>query len=411
MVAAQPARSAKVWALADQACQSATNFLTMVLAARYLTVGAFAQFSLAYLAVLFAASFHRTWVTQPMNVLGARTPEELPVRVAALWRAHVVLVPAGVLVVLAVSPLGFLEPWLLLATAAYLALFFLQEMQRRHAYTRFAIRPASALSLVMGAAQLAGLGLLISWGERHAAWWMAVLAGAQLVGVLLGRVLLRVEAEGGERRTAREVLLEQLRHSRWVVASQLVFWGSSQIYPFLVASLGATQTATFNAGMSILNAANVLRMTLANFLPAQASRIRAAQGEAAVCAYARRLLTKLALAGLLAWLVLLFLAEPIVQLLYGDKFPDAAQVLRWLSLGIWASVLSVVLNALALALDSTENIFFSNAVGTGFTLTAGLYLTHRYGLTGAIWSNVVGYTIPALYQFVRLWPRLRSPKN
>ena len=35
MVAAPPARSAKVWALADQACQSATNFLTMVLAARY----------------------------------------------------------------------------------------------------------------------------------------------------------------------------------------------------------------------------------------------------------------------------------------------------------------------------------------------------------------------------------------
>lgn len=409
MVAAPPARSAKVWALADQACQSATNFLTMVLAARYLSVASFAQFSLAYLAVLFAASFHRTWVTQPMNVLGAQSPDALPARVSALWRAHAALIPGGVLLVLAVSPLGFAEPWLLLATSAYLALFFLQEMQRRHAYTRFVIRPASTVSLVMGLVQLGGLGLLVAMGERHAAFWMAGLALAQLVGVLLGRVLLRAEAPLGMQRSAREVLAEQLAHSRWIVASQLVFWGSSQVYPFVVAGLGATQTATFNAGMSILNAANVLRMTLANFLPAQASRIRAQQGEAAVCAYARRLLGRLALAGLVAWVALLLLADPLVHLLYGDKFPAAADVLRWLSLGIWASVLSVVLNALALALGSTENIFFSNAVGTVFTLTAGLYLTHRFGLAGAIWSNVVGYLIPALYQFIRLWPRLRSP--
>lgn len=409
MVAAPPARSAKVWALADQACQSATNFLTMVLAARYLAVGDFAQFSLAYLAVLFAASFHRTWVTQPMNVLGAQAPESLPGRVAALWRAHGVLVPAGVLLVLAVSPLGFAEPWLLLGTSAYLALFFLQEMQRRHAYTRFVIRPASVVSLAMGLVQLGGLGVLVATGQRHAALWMSALAVAQLVGLLLGSLLLRTRTPLTGVRSAREVLNEQFQHSRWVVASQLVYWGSSQVYPFVVAGLGASQTATFNAGMSILNAVNVLRMTLANFLPAQASRIRAAHGEAAVCAYARRLLTQLAASGLLAWVALLFLADPLVHLLYGSKFPAAAEVLRWLSLGIWASVLSVVLNALALALDSTENIFFSNAVGTVFTLTAGLYLTHRFGLTGAIWSNVVGYTIPALYQFIRLWPRLRSP--
>lgn len=409
MVAAPPARSAKVWALVDQACQSATNFLTMVLAARYLSVAAFAQFSLAYLAVLFAASFHRTWVTQPMNVLGAQAPDALPARVAALWRAHGVLIPAGALLVLAVSPLGFAEPWLLAATSVYLALFFLQEMQRRHAYTRFVIRPASTVSLVMGLAQLGSLGSLVLMAQGHAALWMAALALAQGVGVLLGRVLLRIEAPAAGKRGMRDVLVEQFNHSRWIVASQLVFWGSSQVYPFVVAGLGATQTATFNAGMSILNAANVLRMTLANYLPAQASRIRASEGEAAVCAYARRLLTRLTLAGLVAWVALLLLADPLVHLLYGNKFPAAADVLRWLSLGIWASMLSVVLNALALALNTTENIFFSNAVGTCFTLTAGLYLTHRFGLTGAIWSNVVGYMIPALYQFIRMWPRLRSP--
>lgn len=409
MVSAPPSRSAKLWALADQSCQSATNFVTMVLAARYLAVDAFAQFSLAYLAVLFAASFHRTLITQPMNVLGAQHPVELPARAAALWRAHALVVPLGAVLVLVVSPFGFAEPYLLGATVLYLAFYFLQEMQRRHAYTRLVIRPASGVSLCMGALQVLGLAALAWKGLSHPAWWMGMLAAAQLAGVLLGRLLLHFGPAGeAPRRTAREVLAEHYAHSRWVVASQVVYWGSSQVYPFIVAGLGASQTAAFNAGMSILNAVNVLRLTLANYLPAQTGRILAAEGEAALCRYARRVLWQLAGAGLLAWLLLLLLAEPAVHLLYGDKFAGAVDVLRWVALGVWASLFSVVLNALALALRSTENIFFSNAAGAVFTCTAGVYLTHRFGLRGAIVGNVVGYMIPAALQFLKLWPRLRA---
>lgn len=79
----------RVWALADQGMQSATNFATMVLAARALDVQSFAHFSLAYLAVLFALSFHRTWVTQPMNVLarsGLTNYQRGPVRSGARMR-------------------------------------------------------------------------------------------------------------------------------------------------------------------------------------------------------------------------------------------------------------------------------------------------------------------------------------
>lgn len=408
MVGSQsPRRSSKVWALVDQACQSATNFLTMVLAARYLPVEAFAQFSLAFLAVLFAASFHRTWVTQPMNILGGQAPDQLPARAAALWRAHGLLIPSGVMLVVLMSPFGFADPWLLFATALYLSALFLQEMQRRYAYTRFCIRQASVVSLCMGVVQVGGLALLVGFQQGHPGLWMGVLATAQLSGVLLGLVLLRFTPPSGVQIKARVVLAEQFSHSRWVIASQIVFWGSSQMYPFLLAGIVASQVATFNAGMSILNAANVLRMTLANYLPAQTGRILAQQGEEALCRYTRRALFQLTIAGLVGWPLLLFVAEPLVHLLYGSKFPGAVGVLRWVAIGIWASMFSVVLNAAALALGTTRNIFISNALGAAFSCTAGVYFTYKYGLQGAIWSNVVGYVIPAALQMINLWPRLR----
>lgn len=406
MVSAPNPRSTKLWALADQSFLSATNFITMVLAARHLPVAGFAQFSLAYLAVLFATSFHRTLVTQPMNVLSAHSEVDLASRAAALWRAHRLLVPAGVVLVLAVSPLGFAEPWLMLSTSCYAAMFFLQEMQRRYAYTRFAIKPASQVSIVMGAVQLLSLYLLVFTNIALAGAWMAALATAQAAGIAVGYFWLRPPRTEAPSRQVIAVLREHFQHSHWVVASQLVYWASSQIYPFLVAGIGPAQTATFNAGMSVLNAANVLRMTLANYLPAQAGRIVSQHGEQALCAYARKLLIQLLIAGFCGWLILQLIAEPLIAFLFGSKFPEAVSVLRWVALGIWASMLSVVLNATALGLKQTRNIFSSNAAGAAFTLTAGIYLTHRFGLQGAIWANVIGYVLPMALQLKQLWPQL-----
>lgn len=402
--------STKYWALADQAVQSATNFATMVLAARYLEIETFAHFSLAYLAVLFASSFHRTWATQPMNVLGQQQPDRFASRVYALWHAHALLIPAGMLIVAGVSPFAFAEPALVAATCIYLGVFFLQEMQRRYAYTIFKIRQATLVSLAMAGVQMVGLALLVITDHDSSAEWMLQLALSQLVGVALGFVLVRPPSNpaASERQGAASVLREHFQHSRWVIASQLVFWASSQMYPFLLAGVGPVQAATFNAGMSILNVANVLRMTLANYLPAHAGRIAARQGGEALSAYTRRALKVIAAAGIVSWLVLLAVAAPVVHMLYGDKFEGAVDVLRWVALGMLASMLSVVLNAVALVFGSTRNIFVSNLLGAVFSCTAGIYLTFQYGLQGAIWSNVAGYSIPALLQFIHLWPRIRA---
>lgn len=408
MNAPSPRKGAKFWALADQAIQSATNFATMVFAARTLPIDDFARFSLAYLAILFVASLHRTWITQPMNVLGAKAPESLKARVGALWVGHSGLIPAGALLLVPLSFLGFSDRYLVAASMLYVAAYFLQEMSRRYAYTRFQINHAVSITSVISAVQLLGLLGLVSRGQVNPAIWMLMLGLSQLCGAAVGAIFSDLRGTIRSRGSMRQVLVEQLRHSRWVIASQLVFWLSSQMYPFLVVGVGVSQAASFNAGMSILNAANVPRLTLANFLPAQAGRIRAQGGDAALCRYTRKTLLRLTLAGAVAWPIVYLLADHVVHLFYGDKFPGAADVLRWVSLGVWASVVSVVLNSAALALDTTRNIFVSNAMGAVFSLSAGAYLTNRFGLSGAIFGNVLGYAIPAAWQLVHLWPRLRQ---
>ncbi len=379
----------------------------MVFAARTLPVDSFAMFSLAYLAILFVASLHRTWITQPMNVLGAKAPESLQSRAGALWVGHGGLIPAGAVLLVPLSFLGFNSLYLVAASMIYVAGFFLQEMARRYAYTQFRIDHAVSITTVVSVVQLVGLFGLVSRAQLNPAIWMLWLGASQFCGAGIGALFSDLRSAVRARVRVKEVLEEQLSHSRWVIASQLVFWASSQMYPFLVAGVGASQAASFNAGMSILNAANVLRLTLANYLPAQAGRIRAQGGDVALCRYARSALLRLMLAGVVAWPVVYLLADHVVHLFYGDKFPGAAAVLRWVSLGVWASMLSVVLNAAALALDTTRNIFVSNAMGAVFSLSAGAYLTHRFGISGAILGNVVGYAIPAAWQLVYLWPRLR----
>lgn len=400
----------RYWALADQGMQSATNFATMVLAARALDVQSFAHFSLAYLAVLFALSFHRTWVTQPMNVLGAQRPEELSARARALWRAHAMLVPAGAVLCVAVAMFAFRDLWLLLATVAYLALYFLQEMQRRYAYTLFRIRDAGLTSLVMGCVQLAGMAALMFSGWSSGTNWMLALLLGQAGGLVTGLMLVGFPRNvlNGSEMGAVEVLSAQFSHSRWIIASQLVYWASSQAYPFMIAGVDTAQAAAFNAGMSILNAANVVRMTLANYLPAHAGRVLAREGADALRNFARSALFRIAVTGALIWPVLLLLGTPLVELLYGSKFAGADKVLEWVALGMWASMFSVVLNAVALALDTTRNVFISNAAGALFSCTVGAYLTLTYGLVGAIWANVAGYVIPAVMQATHMWPHLKT---
>src|SRR4051794_365415 len=65
------------WALADQMILSGANFLTGLLVARFLGVGQFGQFNLAWLMVLFVQSIQNSIIHAPMMSIGSKQPSDL----------------------------------------------------------------------------------------------------------------------------------------------------------------------------------------------------------------------------------------------------------------------------------------------------------------------------------------------
>src|SRR5580704_8377821 len=66
----------EIWALADQAVVSATNFLTNVVIARALGVTQYGVFALSWLALLFVNSIQNALIVAPMMSIGSKTENE-----------------------------------------------------------------------------------------------------------------------------------------------------------------------------------------------------------------------------------------------------------------------------------------------------------------------------------------------
>ncbi|MBK7005661.1 MAG: hypothetical protein IPH37_11435 [Burkholderiales bacterium] len=71
-------------------------------------------------------------------------------------------------------------------------------------------------------------------------------------------------------------------------------------------------------------------------------------------------------------------------MLFLGKYPLAGDLIGWLAFAHFASIIGVVTNAGALALRTTNWIFYANAVGTVFSVIFEPILIHHYGVWGAV---------------------------
>lgn len=394
------------WALIDQAVVSAATFVVGILLARALDPAELALYSLAITTVLCLTSVHRALVAQPLNILGAQERQGQRLRrYGNMLRLQLGMVPVMALLVIAVGWLFFPVPGLMVGAAAYAGVFALQDLIRRYHYTDGQIQRAVPGDVLAFGGQSALLALLMAFAWSVSAslvfWWLMV---PLVVSALWMHHSIR--SSGQEAKAGlgvAEHLAEHWANARWVVLSQLVWIGASQLIPFQLATYAQPQdVAAYHAANALMNALNVFRLTLGNYLPGRSARVFAQGGAQAL----RRYLRQVSLACLgLALVVFAFFeltGDFWVEWLFAGKYQEAKPVVSTMVLVHLLAMSALISAAGAQVLGTTRVMFWSNAVALVMTLTMGSWFIHVWGLWGGVGALAIGLLLPALVQSVHM---------
>jgi O-antigen/teichoic acid export membrane protein len=406
------ARNPAQWALIDQAVVSGANFLVSIQVARALDARGLALYSLASATMLGLSSVHRSLISQPMNIRGATEDEahrfwRYMAMVAIQWW----MLPLVALTAALVGVFFFPGWWLITGMVVFLCAFCLQDIARRFYYSGQGIGKALPGDIVTYGGQL--LALLALWlfdcvNIVNVFWAMSVpvVAGQWMMHRQICRDHPQPKPAG--QATPHELLRDHWDLSKWIVLSQLVYIGASQLIPFQLATFATPQdVASYHAANTLMNALNIVRLTMGNYLPARAAAVLARGGRDGLRDYLLQLGWMWIGLSSIGFLVLLVSGESLIDLLFGGKYQGAKVILAAMAAIHLLSISSLITAAGAQVLQITRSIFTTNTVAMALAWLVGPPLISRFGLWGALASLAIGLLLPAAAQFIHLAQALR----
>lgn len=402
-------RQGAQWALFDQAIVSAANFLTGLLVARSLGPADLAAYSLAFTAINGLSSVQRAVVSQPMNILAAQeSAAQRLERYRGLVRLQGWLWPACLPLVAGLGWAYFPRPWLIAGTMFFLLAFCLQDLSRRFHYSAGErVERALPLDLFAFGGQLALLCLGWGVGHLHADsvfWWMGT---PLLVAFVWGHLKLRAGERPAEPAQPLWPLLRaHWHHARWIALSIVLYLASSQLLPFQIASFGEPQdVADYHAANVIMNALNVVRFTVGNYLPGRAAAVLASGGVQGLRRYLARLTGAYVVASAVAFALFVALGPWLVQWAFKGQYPGAETLIAPMAAIHLLAMSTLVTTTGAQVLGQTRLIFLANVAATVAAWGLGPWLIAQHGMPGAMACLALGLLLPALLQALHM-PRL-----
>jgi O-antigen/teichoic acid export membrane protein len=380
------------WGLLDQALISAASFVLLILLARALSPHDFGAFTLVYGAMLVANYAQTAFVTQPHNVIGASqagqdyrvyTRSALVVQLCfsaalALGAALAALVAAG---------FGSDYASLLLAAAAALPFWQLQELVRRVLYTEGRQRAAFGNDVLAYGGLAAGVAVLAIAGSLTAPAALVVLAVAAAVAAAVGFRVIRPSLASVP--WSRNVVAENLHFGKWLAGSFAAQWTATQAYLYLAALiLGVAVTGALKAVQLILSPLHVLLFSLSTMLPIRLSRTLAREPAAFDREARLAFRVTFPVVAVYCALVALF-ADQILELLYGETYAGYGRVLVIFAAYYLLLYAVFLATALLTAERRTNRLFLGNAVAAVVTIAAAWPLMRAFDAEGAALLLVV----------------------
>lgn len=386
------------WAVMDQGLFAASNFTLNIMLARWLTPTDYGAFSVAYTLFLLAGTFHTAALTEPMLVFGSgkykeRFSDYLRVLLRGHWRFGAGLVAVFALGGLALWALGSSLAPAVLALAAAGPLILFQWLMRRACYVNMqphfaAYAGAAYMALMISSA----LGLYY-YGLLSAVTGFGVMALASLCSGLWLTTKLRVPSLPTDvDALASASLRDHWTYGRWAAGIAVLTWVPGNAFLLVLPAwwgleASGTYRALLNLLLPMMNVTTALGTVL---LPALVKRRASLNG-----AFILRLTLLFMLAPVAYWALLGVFGEPIIQLLYGDKYVGYAPLLPLAALIPVLAAAATVSSTALRALERPNKAFIASAWSTGVTLTVGLWLVSAQGVSGALLGWLLAYTVTA----------------
>ena len=386
----------------DQGVSSLSNFAVGVAVARVAGIAALGAYSLAYIAWILIADFHRSLVTDPMaienDVKGDGEVEGEPhsadpsVALQAGLAAELVL---GAGMAVATAGIGGL---LLLAGqhaygtafvafAPWLPFLLVQDYWRWAAFLR--ARPGKALAndlifdVVQAAAFVAvALGGIHSSAAAIAAWGVGGLAGAAFG---LHQHHVRPTLAGGLTH-----LRERWPMSRWLLGSSVTTWGASQAYIIIAAAmLGPVEIGGLRAALSLVSGPSMVLLQAGGSvgLP-EASKALERRGWAGLRRVQRTVTVASVVSVAGVGMGVLFAGHTLLSALYGPEFGRFGPTADLLALSVLLSTLSVGAVLTLKAVRLTDMVFRKSVASLVISVVAVLVLVPIFGVQGAAGAAV-----------------------
>jgi O-antigen/teichoic acid export membrane protein/thymidylate kinase/tRNA A-37 threonylcarbamoyl transferase component Bud32 len=376
------------WALADQVLISGTNFVTTILLARTLTPDDFGDFVLVYLLLLFVNSIQLGLITQPHNVLGARRRgEDYVCYTASTAISQFILAITATLLAFA----GWAVTWwfdsavwpLLLALPPVILAWQAHEFARRVLYTERRVAAALFVDLVSYGGQTFTIVALLGLHALSGVSALYVIAITFALGAVVGCWLIRHSLKGS---FDLSVLRQNWDFGKWLAGGEILStWLCGELFVVLgAAALGAGAAGILRVVNTVFGPTRIVTYVANTVLPIGLSRTLADKGEKALRRQFRAacLVVMPAIGGYC--LTAALFAGPVLWLFYGDKYLDAAPVLRLFAAYIFVNYMGVVLSTALKAKQLTFGIFISRLTTCLVTIPLGALMIVAFGIYGAV---------------------------
>ena len=372
----------------DQGLFAMSNFALNILLARWLAPQEYGAFGAAFAIYLFVGNLHQATLIEPMLVFGpGRYRERLPQYLGALVYGHVGFAALASLALL-VGGLGFALYGMHSLSTALVALalagpfILLLWLMRRACYARLEPRLAASGGAWYMVLMLVGTGVCYRFGWLSTSTALGVMGGSSLIVSLWLMVRLRVERPPLRKGDlVQDSLNSHWTYGRWSVANKALAWVPANLFFLLVPLWGGLAAgANYKALINLLLPLAQANAALATLLLPVFVRSRE---NADFASLVRLSLTPLVAISGLYWLLLGIFHEPVVNLAYGGKYVEQADLLWILGLiPIIVAVSSVMSHALR-ALERPDWLFLAYVVSAVTTGTLGAMCVYLWGLTGA----------------------------